>query len=171
VYIITYCTVHDPRRSSFVPSYYLPAVTAVDRSLDYTASCRTLPGLVCGCLCPQGILSSGTPSPSCPDSPGVQRQDHAALTVAAINLAPLVALAEGDYEYGAVDAHRLVLPLERCSSYLDGLLPVVMKGGEEAFREVRTNPLIAGKKGQGCSQWEQKVDGRLSLCKIVLLVS
>jgi hypothetical protein len=61
----------------------------------------------------------------------------AALTVAAINLAPLAALAEDDYEYGAVDAPIGIAVGGGVLAILTALLPVVMKGGEEAFEEIK----------------------------------
>jgi hypothetical protein len=71
------------------------------------------------------------------NSPGVSAKIAAALTVAAINLAPLAALAEEDYEYGAVDAPIGIAVGGGILAILTALLPVVMKGGEEAFEEIK----------------------------------
>ena len=71
------------------------------------------------------------------NSPGVSAKIAAALTVAAINLAPLAALAEEDYEYGAVDAPIGIAVGGGVLAILTALLPVVMKGGEEAFEEMK----------------------------------
>jgi hypothetical protein len=71
------------------------------------------------------------------NSPGVSAKIAAALTVAAINLAPLAALAEEDYEYGAVDAPIGIAVGGGVLAILTALLPVVMKGGEEAFEEIK----------------------------------
>jgi hypothetical protein len=70
-------------------------------------------------------------------SAGVNAKIAAAFTVAAINLAPLVALAEEDYEYGAVDAPIGIAVGGGVLAILTALLPVVMKGGEEAFEEMK----------------------------------
>jgi hypothetical protein len=71
------------------------------------------------------------------NSHGVSAKIAAALTVAAINLAPLAALAEEDYEYGAVDAPIGIAVGGGVLAILTALLPVVMKGGEEAFEEIK----------------------------------
>jgi hypothetical protein len=70
-------------------------------------------------------------------SAGVNAKIAAAFTVAAINLAPLVALAEEDYEYGAVDAPIGIAVGGGVLFILTALLPLVLKGGEEAFEEMK----------------------------------
>jgi hypothetical protein len=70
-------------------------------------------------------------------SPSLNAKIAAALTVAAINIAPLAALAEEDYEYGAVDAPIGIAVGGGILAILTALLPVVMKGGEEAFEEMK----------------------------------
>jgi hypothetical protein len=111
-----------------------------------------------------GLLSSFTSafvpkSFSCPElrlqavpqSTSVNAKIVAALTVAAINLAPLAALAEEEnYEYGAVDAPIGIAVGGGVLAILTALLPVVLKGGEEAFEEIKEGSADSfGKKDNG----------------------
>uniref|UniRef100_A0A7S4M8Q1 Uncharacterized protein n=1 Tax=Odontella aurita TaxID=265563 RepID=A0A7S4M8Q1_9STRA len=63
----------------------------------------------------------------------------AAFTASAAALAssPLAALAEDDYEYGAVDAPIAIPVVGGILAILTALLPVFLKGGEEAFEEMK----------------------------------
>jgi hypothetical protein len=85
-------------------------------------------------------------------SPSVNAKIAAALTIAAINIAPLAALAEGlaeeDYEYGAVDAPIGIAVAGGIVAILTALLPVVMKGGAEAFEEMKDRDADAGSFGK-----------------------
>ena len=62
-----------------------------------------------------------------------------AVTTAAVVLStsPLVALAEEDYEYGAVNAPIGLAWGAGVLAILTALLPVLLKGGEEAFEEMK----------------------------------
>lgn len=70
-------------------------------------------------------------------SPNVGAKIAAALTVVAINVAPLAALAEEDYEYGAVDAPIGIAVAGGILAIATAFLPVLLKGGEEAFEEMK----------------------------------
>lgn len=50
---------------------------------------------------------------------------------------PLIALAEEDYEYGAVDAPPFVPIVGGLLAILTALLPIALRGGEEAFEEMK----------------------------------
>jgi hypothetical protein len=50
---------------------------------------------------------------------------------------PLIALAEDDYEYGAVDAPPFVPIIGGILAILTALLPVFLRSGEEAFEEMK----------------------------------
>lgn len=65
----------------------------------------------------------------------------AAASAAAIALHPLAALAEetDDYEYGAVSAPIGIAWGVGLLAILTALLPLALKGGEEAFEEMREN--------------------------------
>lgn len=62
-----------------------------------------------------------------------------AITTAAVvvSTSPLIALAEEDYEYGAVDAPIGLAWGAGILAILTALLPVLLKGGEEAFEEMK----------------------------------
>jgi hypothetical protein len=68
---------------------------------------------------------------------GMPAKIAAAVTVAAVYLAPLIALAEEDYEYGKVDAPISMAVGGGILAILTALLPVLLKGGETAFEEIR----------------------------------
>ncbi|KAJ1639781.1 hypothetical protein T492DRAFT_934336 [Pavlovales sp. CCMP2436] len=66
----------------------------------------------------------------------------AAGTAFASALAPMVAKAaeiavDNEIEYGSVSAPNFILPLGAGLAILTALLPVVMKGGDEAAREMQ----------------------------------
>mmetsp|Transcript_29599 Transcript_29599/g.44062 ORF Transcript_29599/g.44062 Transcript_29599/m.44062 type:complete len:147 (-) Transcript_29599:223-663(-) len=63
----------------------------------------------------------------------------AAAATAAIIASPLAAIAEeaDDYEYGAVDAPIGIAVGGGILAILTALLPVALKGGEEAFEEMK----------------------------------
>lgn len=68
-------------------------------------------------------------------------------TTAAITLAPLAALAEEEYEYGAVDAPIGLAWAAGVVAILTAAVPIVMQGGEEAFEEMKDRD--ADKWGRG----------------------
>lgn len=76
-------------------------------------------------------------APQQQQQPSVQAKIAAALTAAAVTAAPLVALAEEDYEYGAVDAPISFALIGGILAIATALLPIALKGGEEAFEEIR----------------------------------
>merc|ERR1719273_2753559 len=61
----------------------------------------------------------------------------AALVAAFPSIAMAVAEAEGDYEYGAVDAPISIAWVGGVFLILTSFLPLAMKGGEEAFEEMK----------------------------------
>lgn len=50
---------------------------------------------------------------------------------------PLIALAEDNYEYGAVSAPPFVPIVGGLLAILTALLPIALRGGEEAFEEMK----------------------------------
>lgn len=63
----------------------------------------------------------------------------AATAAASIALHPLAAIAEeDDYEYGAVDAPIGLAWAVGLLAILTALLPLALKGGEEAFEEMKS---------------------------------
>lgn len=61
----------------------------------------------------------------------------AAGLMTAISASPLAALADEEYEYGAVDAPIGIAWAGGALAILTALLPVVLQGGEEAFEEMK----------------------------------
>eukprot|EP00560_Eucampia_antarctica_P008801 CAMPEP_0197828538 /NCGR_PEP_ID=MMETSP1437-20131217/5079_1 /TAXON_ID=49252 ORGANISM="Eucampia antarctica, Strain CCMP1452" /NCGR_SAMPLE_ID=MMETSP1437 /ASSEMBLY_ACC=CAM_ASM_001096 /LENGTH=66 /DNA_ID=CAMNT_0043429775 /DNA_START=268 /DNA_END=468 /DNA_ORIENTATION=+ len=57
--------------------------------------------------------------------------------MAAVSTSPLIALAEEDYEYGAVDAPISIAVGGGILAVLTALLPLFLQGGEEAFEEMK----------------------------------
>ena len=80
---------------------------------------------------------------------GVSSQWKAAVitTFVAVSQHPLAALAEevDDYEYGAVSAPSFVPIVGGLLAILTALLPIALRGGEEAFEEMKDT----GSFGQG----------------------
>ena len=60
-------------------------------------------------------------------------------TLVAVSQHPLIALAEDvdDYEYGAVSAPSFVPIVGGLLAILTALLPIALRGGEEAFEEMK----------------------------------
>jgi hypothetical protein len=69
----------------------------------------------------------------------MQKMFQVATTTAAVVLStsPLMALAEEDYEYGAVSAPIGLAWGAGVLAILTALLPIALKGGEEAFEEMK----------------------------------
>lgn len=61
----------------------------------------------------------------------------AAGLMTAISASPLAALADDDYEYGAVDAPIGIAWAGGALAILTALLPVALSSGEEAFEEMK----------------------------------
>jgi hypothetical protein len=76
-----------------------------------------------------------------------QWQAAACAAFVAVSQHPLVALAEAvdDYEYGAVSAPSFVPIVGGLLAILTALLPIALRGGEEAFEEMKDT----GSFGQG----------------------
>jgi len=72
-------------------------------------------------------------------------------TAVVVSTSPLIALAEevDNYEYGAVNAPIGIAWAGGVLAVLTALLPLVLKGGEEAFEEMKERD--AGKWGTGNS--------------------
>jgi hypothetical protein len=87
------------------------------------------------------------------DKPMMEKIGHFATTAAVVlSTSPLMALAEDvadDYEYGAVNAPIWIAWAGGALAILTALLPVALRGGEEAFEEMKERD--AGKFGTGDS--------------------
>jgi len=59
--------------------------------------------------------------------------------MAVVSASPLIALAEDEYEYGAVDAPIGIAVGGGILAVLTALLPLFLQGGEEAFEEMKAN--------------------------------
>ncbi|KAG7366811.1 hypothetical protein IV203_029481 [Nitzschia inconspicua] len=84
--------------------------------------------------------------------PLMDKMGHFATTVAvAVATSPLMSLAEeaDDYEYGAVNAPIGIAWAGGVLAILTALLPIALRGGEEAFEEMRERD--SGKFGTGDS--------------------
>lgn len=114
----------------------LPPVTMMNRCLIALLLVGLFSSFT-GAFVPKSISRPELRLQAVQQTTGVNAKIAAAFTVAAINLAPLAALAEEDYEYGAVDAPIGIAVGGGILAILTALLPVVMKGGEEAFEEIK----------------------------------
>lgn len=63
----------------------------------------------------------------------------AASVMVALSTSPLIALADDEYEYGAVDAPIGIAWAGGLLAVLTALLPLALQGGEEAFEEMKNN--------------------------------
>ena len=76
----------------------------------------------------------------------------AAAAFVVANVVPAVALAEEEYEYGAVDAPIGIALVAGILAILTAALPVLLRGGEEAFDEIRERDKDTFGKGKDVLQ-------------------
>ena len=74
---------------------------------------------------------------------------YAKVAAAMAAFSPLAALAEEEYEYGAVDAPAWVLPVGALLVIATALLPLALRAGDDAQREMAERDSDSfGKKGK-----------------------
>lgn len=100
---------------------------------------RPPPPVSCGMLALIVLVGTGLLRPLPVDRPARAVALPKAVVGASVSLAPLAALAEeaADIDYGSVNAPNFILPLGALLAILTALLPVLLRAGDDAAKEMQ----------------------------------